>query len=56
LRGDIASERAMNFGPRGVDQSQIARMVAPDDAINKTTNKHQTKIAGLVRINVIISS
>jgi hypothetical protein len=52
------------FAP-GVDQSQNARMVAADDAtkqrfelIGDQTNNtsKQTKIAELVRINVIISS
>jgi hypothetical protein len=46
----------MNFGPRGVDQSQNARMVVADDAIKKTIVSKQTKIAELVPINVIISS
>jgi hypothetical protein len=44
---DIASERARDFGPRGVDQIGKSRMVTLEDAIKQTTKTKQTKFAAM---------
>jgi hypothetical protein len=56
LRGDIAGERANDFWPRGSSKAKMQGWSRSDAAIKQTIVSKQTKIAELVRINVIISS